>query len=122
MYVKITSCNKNKYFLIFKVLIFQIFCKSMSLNERKIKNGIKRILKRFPQYKRVDDIDDADLVVIYRDDDINRFHVVILNSINKEELKNNDNEKTTLLYLRHKNDRNRRQNIINDVDKKHFMV
>ena len=94
----------------------------MSLNERKIKNGIKRILKRFPQYKRVDDIDDADLVVIYRDDDINRFHVVILNSINKEELKNNDNEKTTLLYLRHKNDRNRRQNIINDVDKKHFMV
>ena len=122
MYVKITSCNKNKYFLIFKVLIFQIFCKSMSLNERKIKNGIKRILKRFPQYKRVDDIDDADLVVIYRDDDINRFHVVILNSINKEKLKNNDNEKTTLLYLRHKNDRNRRQNIINDVDKKHFMV
>ena len=94
----------------------------MSLNERKIKNGIKRILKRFPQYKRVDDIDDADLVVIYRDDDINRFHIVILNSINKEELKNNDNEKTTLLYLRHKNDRNRRQNIINDVDKKHFMV
>ena len=94
----------------------------MSLNERKIKNGIKRILKRFPQYKRVDDIDDADLVVIYRDDDINRFHVVILNSINKEELKNNDNEKTTLLYLRHKNDRNKRQNIINDVDKKHFMV
>ena len=94
----------------------------MSLNERKIKNGIKRILKRFPQYKRVDDIDDADLVVIYRDDDINRFHVVILNSINKEELKNNNDEKTTVFYLKHKNDRNRRQNIINDVDKKHFMV
>ena len=94
----------------------------MSLNERKIKNGIKRILKRFPQYKRVDDIDDADLVVIYRDDDINRFHVVILNSINKEELKNNNDEKTTVFYLRHKNDRNRRQIIVNDVNKKHFMV
>ena len=79
------------------------------------------MLKGFPQYKRVDDMDDADLVVIYREDDINRFHVVILNPIKKEELKNNDNEKTTLLYLRHRNDRNRRQNVINDVDKKHFM-
>ena len=94
----------------------------MSLNERKTKNGIKRILKRFPQYKCVDDIDDADLAVIYYDDDINRFQVLILNPINKEQLKNNDNEKTTLFYLRHRNDRNRRQIIINDVDKKHFML
>ena len=94
----------------------------MSLNKRRTKNGIKRILKRFPQYKRVDDIDDADLAVIYHDDDINRFQVLILNLINKEQLKNNDNEKTTLFYLRHRNDRNRRQIIINDVDKKHFML
>ena len=109
-------------FLIFKVLILLIFRRSMSLNERKTKNGIKRLLKRFPQYKRVDDIDDADLAVIYYDDDINRFQVLILNPINKEQLKNNDNEKTTLFYLRHRNDRNRRQIIINDVDKKHFML
>ena len=109
-------------FLIFKVLILLIFRRSMSLNERKTKNGIKRILKRFPQYKRVDDIDDADLAVIYYDDDINRFQVLILNPINKEQLKNNDNEKTTLFYLRHRNDRNRKQIIVNDVDKKHFML
>ena len=94
----------------------------MSLNERKTKNGIKRILKRFPQYKRVDNIDDADLAVIYYNDDINKFQVLILNPINKEKLKNNDNEEKTLFYLRHKNDRNRRQIIINDVDKKHFML
>ena len=94
----------------------------MSLNERKIKNGIKRILKRFPQYKRVDDIDDADLVVIYHNDNINIFQVLILNLINKEKLKNNDDEKITLFYLKNKNDRNRRQIIINDVNKKHFMV
>ena len=37
----------------------------MSLNERKTKNGIKRILKKFPQYKRIDEIDNADLAVIY---------------------------------------------------------
>ena len=94
----------------------------MSLNERKTKNGIKRILKKFPQYKRVDDIDNADLAIIYDADDINRFQVLILNPINKEQLKNNDNEKITLFYLRHRNDRNRRQIIINDVDKKHFML
>ena len=94
----------------------------MSLNERKIKNGIKRILKRFPQYKRVDDIDDADLVVIYHNDNINIFQVLILNLINKEQLKNNDDEKITLFYLKNKNDRNRRQIIINDVNKKHFMA
>ena len=94
----------------------------MSLNERKIKNGIKRILKRFPQYKRVDDIDDADLVVIYHNDNINIFQVLILNLINKEKLKNNDDEKITLFYLKNKNDRNRRQIIINDVNKKHFMA
>ena len=94
----------------------------MSLNERKTKNGIKRILKKFPQYKRIDDIDDADLAVIYDADDINRFNILILNPSNKEEIKNNDNEKLTFFYLKHRNDRNRRQIIINDVDKKHFML
>ena len=94
----------------------------MSLNERKTKNGIKRILKRFPQYKRVDKIEDADLAVIYDADDINRFQILILNPINREQLKNITNEKITLFYLRHRNDRNRKQIIINDVDKKHFML
>ena len=94
----------------------------MSLNERKTKNGIKRILKKFPQYKRVYNIDNADLAVIYDVDDINRFSILILNSFNKEEIKNNTNEKLTFFYLRHRNDRNRRQIVFNDVDKKHFML
>ena len=94
----------------------------MSLNERRTKNGIKRILKKFPQYKRIDEIDNADLAVIYDEDDKNRFQILILNRDNKEEIKNNDNEKLTFFYLKHRNDRNRRQIIINDVDKKHFML
>ena len=94
----------------------------MSFNERRTKNGIRRILKKFPQYKRIDNIDDADLAIIYDADDLNRFKVLILNSFNREDLKNNTNEKITLFYLRHRNDRNRRQIIINDVDKKHFML
>ena len=94
----------------------------MSLSERKTKNGIKRFLKKFHQYKRIDNIDDADLAVIYDADDINKFQVLILNPDEREKIKNDNNEKLTLVYLRHKNDRNRRQVIINDVDKNHFML
>ena len=94
----------------------------MSLNERKTKNGIKRFLKKFPQYKRVDNIDDADLTAIYDANDINKFKVLILNVNEKEKIKNDDNEKLTFVYLRHRNDRNRKQIIINDVDKNHFML
>ena len=92
------------------------------MDERIRKNSIKRILKNFPQYKIVDNIDNADLAVIYDADDMEKFNVLILNPINKNEIKNNNNEKLTFFYLRHKNERNRRQIVINDVDKKHFML
>ena len=95
----------------------------MSLSERKEKNGIKRVLKRFPQYKLVKDIDNADLALIFCcNNDFNKFHVVNINPSVKEYLKNNNDEKTTVFYLKHKNDRNRRQIIHNDVAKNHFML
>ena len=94
----------------------------MSLSERKEKNGIKRVLKRFPQYKLVKDIDNADLVLTFCYHNLNKFHVVIINPSVKEYLKNNNDEKTTVFYLKHKNDRNRRQIIDNDVGKNHFML
>ena len=94
----------------------------MSLSERKTKNGIKRVLKRFYQYKLVKDIDNADLALVFCYDDLNKFHVVnIINPSAKEHLKNNNDEKTTVFYLKHKNDRNRRQTVHNDVCKNHFM-
>ena len=94
----------------------------MSLSERKEKNSIKRVLKRFPQYKLVKDIDNADLALTFCYDDLNKFDVVIINPSVKEHLKNINDEKTTVFYLKHKNDRNRRQIIDNDVGKNHFMV
>ena len=94
----------------------------MSLSERKTKNGIKRVLKGFPQYKLVKDIDNADLAFIFCDDDLNKFNIRIINPLVKEHLKNNNDEKTTVFYLKHKNDRNRRQIINNDVGKNHFML
>ena len=94
----------------------------MSLTERKIKNGIKRILKRFPQYKRIDNIDDADIAIICNTDDVNKFILLSLKPYDKEMLKNNNDERSTIFYLKHKNERNRRQIINNDVGKKHFML
>ena len=94
----------------------------MSVNERRTKNSIKRILKKFPQYKRIDNIDDADLAIIYHADDTEKFQVLMIDSFNREDLKNNTNEKIKLFYLKHRNQRNRKQLIINDVDKNHFML
>ena len=94
----------------------------MSLSERKEKNGIKRVLKRFPQYKLVKDIDNADLALIFCCNDLNKFNVININPSFKEYLKNNNDEKITVFYLKHKNDRNRRQIIHNDVAKNHFML
>ena len=87
------------------------------MEERIRKNSIKRILKNFPQYKLVDNIDNADLAIIYNTDVMEKF-----NTDNRNEIKNNSNEKLTFFFLRHKNERNRRQIVINNVDKKHFML
>ena len=94
----------------------------MSLSERREKNVIKRVLKGFPQYKLVKDIDNADLVLTFCCDVLNKFHIVNINPSVKEHLKNNNDEKTTVFYLKHKNDRNRRQIIHNDVCKNRFML
>ena len=92
------------------------------MEERIKRNSIKRILKNFPQYKLVDNIDDADLAVIYDFDEKEKFKILILDPDNRNRIKNNDNEKLSFFFLRHKNERNRRRIIINNVDKKHFML
>ena len=94
----------------------------MSLSERKEKNFIKRVQKRFPQYKLVKDIDNADLALIFCYNNLNKFNVVNVNPSFKEYLKNHNDKKTTVFYLKHKNDRNRRQIIHNDLDKNRFMA
>ena len=92
------------------------------MDERIRKNSIKRILKNFPQYKLVDNIDNADLAVIYNTDEKEKFNILILNPDNRNQIKTNSNEKLTFFFPRHKNERDRRQIVINNVGKKHFML
>ena len=95
---------------------------NMSVSEKRTKNSMKRILKKFHQYKRVLDIDDADLAIIYHADDTEKFQVLIINSYNREDLRNETSEKIKIFYLKHKNQRNKKQLIINDVDRNHFLL
>ena len=94
----------------------------MSVSEKRIKNSLKRILKKFPQYKSVDDIDNADLAVIYNVVDTEKFQILAINSHNKEKLRNETREEVKIFYLKHKNQRNRKQLVNNDVDRNHFML
>ena len=86
--------------------------------EKRLKNGIKKILKSCPQYKLIDDIDNADLGIIFTDD-TDHFYSIIIGPDNKEKLRN---ENRKIFYLKHKNPRNRRQLLGNDIGKHHFML
>ena len=92
------------------------------MEEKRIKNSIKRIKKKFPQYKFVDNMDDGDIVVTYFINDTDKFGVSILNSSIKDQIINETDENIIHYYLRHKNQRNKKQLIIGDVEKNHFML
>ena len=92
----------------------------MSINEKRTKNGLKRFLKRFPQYKSVDNIDDADVAMIYLVVNTEKFIVLEINSSAKEKLKNITEESLRIFYLKHKNPRNKKQIIGNDINRKYY--
>ena len=76
----------------------------MSIEERRTKNAIKKVLKRFPQYKCVDNIDNADIAIFTDDTVTDHFYIVLIGPNNKEILRT----KPKIFYLKHKNPRNRR--------------
>ena len=89
----------------------------MSDYEKRTKNGIKRILKKFPQYKRVDNIDNADLAIVFTAD-TDKFYIITIGPDNKERLRN----EVKIFYLKHKNPRNRERLVGSDISKHHFML
>ena len=94
----------------------------MSNEEKRTKNSLKRFIRRFPQYKSVNDIDDADIAMIFTIENTEKFMVLEITSSNKEDLKNVADEKLKIFFLKHKNPRNKKQLIVNDIDRNHFKI
>ena len=91
------------------------------LTDRKINNGIKRVLKQFPQYKRVDSIDQGDIAVILDKKDMEYFTVAYIDSDIKEMITNNRYPFNIVVFLKHKTCRNTKQAVLADITKKKFL-
>ena len=90
------------------------------LMQNRANNGIKRLLKRFRNYKLVDNIDNAHILIVFYKEDVENFNVILIDEEVKEELKTTTYD-AYFFYLRHKNNRNAKQLVLADIDKIRFI-
>ena len=89
------------------------------LMQNKANNGIKRLLKRFRNYKLVDNINKAHILIVFHKEDVEKFDVVLIDEEVKEEV--NMTYDAYFFYLRHKNNRNAKQLVLADINKIRFI-
>ena len=92
----------------------------MPVDEKRAKKQIKRFIKRFPQYKSADSIEDADIAVVFSLFDREKFLVLEVEPKNKEKFGNYPEEIFKVCFLKHKNPRDKKQIIDNDICKKYY--
>ena len=92
----------------------------MPVDEKRVKNELKKFIQRFPQYKSVDNIDDADIAVVFSLFDREKFLVLEVEPTNKERFGNYPEELFKVCFLKHKNPRNKKQIIYNDICRKYY--
>ena len=92
-----------------------------AIAERKINNGLKRVLKSFKQYKLVNSIDEGDIVLIFNKKDTEYFDVILIDDEVKEAVKNNTDTNQVLFFIKPKNDRNSKLQALADINKKRFI-
>ena len=89
--------------------------------ERKINNGLKRVLKNFKQYKLVNTIDEGEILLIFNKKSAEHFSVFLINDEVKEEVKNNTNSNYVMFFIRpKKKNHNSRLQALADIDKRRF--
>ena len=93
----------------------------LQMIEKRINNGIKRVLKLFPQYKLVNNIEQGDVAIIFDKENTEYFTVIYIDSDFKEKVKNLTNETEVIVFLKHKNSRNTNKNVLSDITKKKFL-
>ena len=93
----------------------------LQMIEKRINNAIKRILKLFPQYKLVNNIEQGDVAITFDKKDLEYFTIVHIDSKFKEKVISLTNETEVIIFLKHKNSRNTNNNVISDITKKKFL-
>ena len=88
--------------------------------ERKINNGLKRVLNNFKQYKLVNTIDEGEILLIFNKKSAEHFSVFLINDEVKEEVKNNTNSNYVMFFIKPKNNHNSRFQALADIDKRRF--
>ena len=89
--------------------------------ERKINNALKRVLKRFRQYKLVNTIDEGEILLIFNKKYAHQFSVILIDNDVKEEVKNNTDSNYVIYFIRPKNNHNSRLQALTDIDKLRFL-
>ena len=89
--------------------------------ERKINNGLKRVLKNFKQYKLVNTIDEGEILLIFNKKSVEHFSVILIDDEVKEEVKNNTDSNYVIFFIRPKTNRNSRLQALADIDKRRFV-
>ena len=89
--------------------------------ERKINNGLKRVLKNFKQYKLVNTIDEGEIVLIFNKKDTEYFDVILIDDEVKQPIKNNTDPNNVIFFIKPKNNRNSKLQAHADISKKRFV-
>ena len=92
-----------------------------TMAEKRINNSIKRVLKHFPQYKLVSSIDEGDVALIFDKKDTEHFIVLHNDDEAKENIKNNTDPQIVVFFLKLKNRRNSKQQVLADIHNKKFL-
>ena len=89
--------------------------------ERKINNGLKRVLKNFKQYKLVNTIDEGEIVLILNKIDTEYFDVILIDDEVKQAIKNDTDSNNVIFFIKPKNRRNSKLQALADISKKRFV-
>ena len=89
--------------------------------ERRIKNGLERVLKSFKQYYLVPTIEEGDVILVFNKKDIEYFEIFVIDDNIKNHIKDNEfADNIRLYFMRNKNRRNAKRQALADVSKRRF--
>ena len=90
------------------------------LQERKINNQLKRLLKTFKQYKLTDNINEALLLLLFNKEEGHKAIIILIDDDVKRTFEDGLEPNFIPYFLKLKNKRNSRNQAMSNVDKGRF--